>query len=135
MQDGSGNSYELCLVGCKCIGAYVRNKKNQNQVLGVSFDFYLLYFYLDKLGTLLMIMFIWLQICWLWKKVGSDDDKGFQRFLDTTQYKCSGILRYERVFGSGFVSTGGLGRPSSCCFCLSFFCVLHFDGGSYVLHD
>uniref|UniRef100_A0A7C8Z6X3 phosphoethanolamine N-methyltransferase n=1 Tax=Opuntia streptacantha TaxID=393608 RepID=A0A7C8Z6X3_OPUST len=78
MQDGSGNSYELCLVGCKCIGAYVRNKKNQNQ------------------------------ICWLWKKVGSDDDKGFQRFLDTTQYKCSGILRYERVFGSGFVSTGGL---------------------------
>lgn len=78
MQDGSGNSYELSLVGCKCIGAYVRNKKNQNQ------------------------------ICWLWQKVGSDDDKGFQRFLDTTQYKCSGILRYERVFGSGFVSTGGL---------------------------
>ncbi|KAJ8427415.1 hypothetical protein Cgig2_000609 [Carnegiea gigantea] len=78
MQDGSGNSHELSLVGCKCIGAYVRNKKNQNQ------------------------------ICWLWQKVGSDDDKGFQRFLDTTQYKCSGILRYERVFGSGFVSTGGL---------------------------
>ncbi|XP_065849942.1 phosphoethanolamine N-methyltransferase 1-like [Euphorbia lathyris] len=76
--DGSGNSYELSLVGCKCIGAYVRSKKNQNQ------------------------------ICWLWKKVSSQDDKGFQRFLDTVQYKSNGILRYERVFGQGFVSTGGL---------------------------
>lgn len=79
MHDGSGNSFELSLVGCKCIGAYVRNKKNQNQ------------------------------ICWLWRKVNSQDDKGFQRFLDNVQYKCSGILRYERVFGQGFVSTGGIG--------------------------
>lgn len=78
MHDGSGNSFELSLVGCKCIGAYVRNKKNQNQ------------------------------ICWLWRKVNSQDDKGFQRFLDNVQYKCSGILRYERVFGQGFVSTGGI---------------------------
>ncbi|KAI4329995.1 hypothetical protein MLD38_028311 [Melastoma candidum] len=76
--DASGNSYELSLVGCKCIGAYVRNKKNQNQ------------------------------ICWSWQKVKSDDDRGFQRFLDNSQYKCSGILRYERVFGQGFVSTGGI---------------------------
>lgn len=50
-----------------------------------------------------------LQICWLWQKVTSDDDRKFQKFLDTVQYKCSGILRYERVFGQGFVSTGGLG--------------------------
>ncbi|PON62187.1 Phosphoethanolamine N-methyltransferase [Parasponia andersonii] len=77
-RDGSGNSFELSLVGCKCIGAYVRNKKNQNQ------------------------------ICWTWQKVSSQDDRGFQQFLDTVQYKCSGILRYERVFGSGFVSTGGI---------------------------
>ncbi|XP_024022156.1 phosphomethylethanolamine N-methyltransferase [Morus notabilis] len=76
--DESGNSYELSLVGCKCIGAYVRNKKNQNQ------------------------------ICWIWQKVRSQDDKGFQKFLDNVQYKCSGILRYERVFGPGYVSTGGL---------------------------
>lgn len=75
--DGSGNSFELSLVGCKCIGAYVRNKKNQNQ------------------------------ICWLWKKVGSEEDKGFQKFLDNVQYKCNGILRYERIFGQGYVSTGG----------------------------
>ncbi|EPS65842.1 hypothetical protein M569_08933, partial [Genlisea aurea] len=78
-QDGSGKSYELALIGCKCIGAYVRNKKNQNQ------------------------------ICWIWQKVKSDDDsRGFQKFLDTVQYKSSGILRYEHVFGEGFVSTGGI---------------------------
>ncbi|KAB1212292.1 Phosphoethanolamine N-methyltransferase 1 [Morella rubra] len=78
LRDGSGNSFELSLVGCKCIGAYVRNKKNQNQ------------------------------ICWIWQKVDSLDDKGFQRFLDNVQYKPTGILRYERVFGQGFVSTGGI---------------------------
>ncbi|XP_019169743.1 PREDICTED: phosphomethylethanolamine N-methyltransferase-like isoform X2 [Ipomoea nil] len=75
---GKGKSFELSLIGCKCIGAYVRNKKNQNQ------------------------------ICWTWQKVSSEDDRGFQKFLDTVQYNCSGILRYERVFGQGYVSTGGL---------------------------
>ncbi|KAJ6687759.1 PHOSPHOETHANOLAMINE N-METHYLTRANSFERASE 1 [Salix koriyanagi] len=49
--DGSGNSFELSLIGCKCISAYVKNKKNQNQ------------------------------ICWIFKK---------------------------RVFGHGYVSTGGI---------------------------
>ncbi|KAK9925754.1 hypothetical protein M0R45_023019 [Rubus argutus] len=39
MPDSSGNFFELSLVSCKCIGAYVRNKKNQNQ------------------------------ICWIWQKV------------------------------------------------------------------
>ncbi|KAJ3702390.1 hypothetical protein LUZ61_006095 [Rhynchospora tenuis] len=76
--DEQGNSYELSLTTCKCIGAYVRNKKNQNQ------------------------------ICWVWEKVKSDDDRGFQQFLDNVQYKTNGILRYERVFGEGFVSTGGI---------------------------
>ncbi|PKU61896.1 phosphomethylethanolamine N-methyltransferase [Dendrobium catenatum] len=76
--DDFGNSFELSLVTCKCIGAYARNKKNQNQ------------------------------ICWLWQKLKSNDDRGFQRFLDNVQYKSSGILRYERVFGDGFVSTGGI---------------------------
>lgn len=32
LYDNSGNSFELALISCKCIGAYVRNKKNQNQV-------------------------------------------------------------------------------------------------------
>ncbi|KAL6609559.1 hypothetical protein ACP70R_039528 [Stipagrostis hirtigluma subsp. patula] len=73
-----GDSFELSLVTCKCIGAYVKNKKNQNQ------------------------------ICWLWEKVKSNEDRGFQRFLDNVQYKTSGILRYERIFGEGYVSTGGI---------------------------
>ncbi|KAK4750993.1 hypothetical protein SAY87_004475 [Trapa incisa] len=78
LTDASGSSFEFSLVSSKCIGAYVRNKKNQNQ------------------------------ICWIWQKVKSEEDKGFQRFLDNVQYKSSGILRYERVFGAGFVSTGGI---------------------------
>ncbi|RLN25635.1 phosphoethanolamine N-methyltransferase 1-like [Panicum miliaceum] len=52
--DQDGNSFELSLITYKCIGAYVKNKKNQNQ------------------------------------------------------YKTSGILRYERIFGEGYVSTGGI---------------------------
>ncbi|CAD6332990.1 unnamed protein product [Miscanthus lutarioriparius] len=47
-------------------------------------------------------------ICWLWEKVKSTEDRDFQRFLDNVQYKISGILRYEHVFGEGFVSTGGV---------------------------
>ncbi|KAF3584738.1 hypothetical protein F2Q69_00031292 [Brassica cretica] len=77
-RDAAGNSFELSMIGQKCIGAYVKNKKNQNQ------------------------------ICWIWQKVSSENDRGFQRFLDNVQYKSSGILRYERVFGQGFVSTGGI---------------------------
>ena len=32
----------------------------------------------------------------------------FQNFLDENQYTEKGILRYEKIFGRGFVSTGGL---------------------------
>jgi len=72
--------YKFELVGCKCVVTYVRNKRNQNQV------------------------------CWLWKKVISEGpaSKNFQKFLDTQQYTATGILRYERIFGEGFVSTGGM---------------------------
>eukprot|EP01099_Mayorella_cantabrigiensis_P001882 TRINITY_DN1823_c0_g1_i1.p1 TRINITY_DN1823_c0_g1~~TRINITY_DN1823_c0_g1_i1.p1 ORF type:complete len:293 (-),score=69.23 TRINITY_DN1823_c0_g1_i1:40-831(-) len=31
-----------------------------------------------------------------------------QKFLDTHQYSIRGILRYEKIFGTDFVSTGGL---------------------------
>ncbi|CAD6230199.1 unnamed protein product [Miscanthus lutarioriparius] len=47
------------------------------------------------------------EICWLWQKVNSSEDGGFQSFLDNVQYKATGILRYERIFGDGYVSTGG----------------------------
>lgn len=37
-----------------------------------------------------------------------DIEDSFQDFLDNHQYTRNGILRYERIFGDGFVSTGGL---------------------------
>ncbi|KAJ8427416.1 hypothetical protein Cgig2_000610 [Carnegiea gigantea] len=65
MHDELGNSYELSLAGGKCIGAYRKSKKNDNQV------------------------------CWLWQKIESKGEKGFQELLDTKQYKYTSILRYE----------------------------------------
>ena len=32
----------------------------------------------------------------------------FRHFLDGQQYSTNSILRYERIFGEGFVSTGGI---------------------------
>ena len=32
----------------------------------------------------------------------------FRHFLDGQQYSTNSILRYERIFGEGFVSTGGV---------------------------
>ena len=50
------------------------------------------------------------QFSWLWKKVSlKNGSKGsLQEFLDNNQYNKSGILMYERVFGKGFVSPGGM---------------------------
>ncbi|KAM6953426.1 phosphoethanolamine methyltransferase [Aplochiton taeniatus] len=52
------------------------------------------------------------QVCWLLEKVprSSAPPGGFptfQQFLDNQQYTRRGILRYEKMFGAGFVSTGG----------------------------
>ncbi|XP_011608844.2 phosphoethanolamine N-methyltransferase 3-like isoform X1 [Takifugu rubripes] len=52
------------------------------------------------------------QVCWLLEKVSrsSDSQNGFstfQQFLDNQQYTNRGILRYEKMFGAGYVSTGG----------------------------
>jgi hypothetical protein len=43
-------------------------------------------------------------------KVVTEEPQGahLRHFLDGQQYSVNGILRYERVFGPGFVSTGGL---------------------------
>lgn len=43
--------------------------------------------------------------------------KSFQNFLDTQQYTATGILRYERIFGEGFVSTGGMGKDFDIVLC------------------
>merc|ERR1712176_343693 len=36
------------------------------------------------------------------------DSAQFQEFLDTSQYEMNKILRYEKIFGRGFISTGGI---------------------------
>ena len=38
----------------------------------------------------------------------------FRHFLDNQQYQTSGILRYERIFGQGYVSTGGFETTKVC---------------------
>uniref|UniRef100_A0A8C6U7R7 phosphoethanolamine N-methyltransferase n=1 Tax=Neogobius melanostomus TaxID=47308 RepID=A0A8C6U7R7_9GOBI len=52
------------------------------------------------------------QICWLLEKAqrplgGTNHFQTFQQFLDYQQYTRNGILRYEKMFGAGYVSTGG----------------------------
>ncbi|XP_065840486.1 uncharacterized protein [Oscarella lobularis] len=50
------------------------------------------------------------QLCWLYKKVTSEgvcEAMSTQQFLDKQQYTINGILRYERIFGAGYISTGG----------------------------
>ncbi|KAK9830089.1 hypothetical protein WJX72_009725 [[Myrmecia] bisecta] len=76
--DGGFAHYEL--ISCRCVDTYVQLKQNQNQV------------------------------CWKWRKVVTKARRvpDFRHFLDGKQYSMTGILRYERIFGSGFVSTGGL---------------------------
>jgi len=41
------------------------------------------------------------------ESVDNKDSAQFQDFLDNSQYKLNGILRYEKIFGRGFISTGG----------------------------
>ncbi|XP_034399254.1 phosphoethanolamine methyltransferase isoform X2 [Cyclopterus lumpus] len=52
------------------------------------------------------------QTCWLLEMAprSSSTKSGFstfQQFLDNQQYTNRGILRYEKIFGAGYVSTGG----------------------------
>uniref|UniRef100_A0A3Q3JGT8 phosphoethanolamine N-methyltransferase n=1 Tax=Monopterus albus TaxID=43700 RepID=A0A3Q3JGT8_MONAL len=52
------------------------------------------------------------QICWLLEKTprslnAQNGFSTFQKFLDNQQYTRRGILRYEKIFGVGYVSTGG----------------------------
>lgn len=51
------------------------------------------------------------QVCFLFNKVKLHDFHGFKtvkEFLDHKQYSIGGILKYERIFGDGFISTGGV---------------------------
>lgn len=78
--DGTATWAHWELVACRCVEAYVRLKANQNQ------------------------------LCWKWRKVvtvGRRDDATARSFLDGGQYTQTGILRYERVCGRGYVASGG----------------------------
>lgn len=44
-------------------------------------------------------------------KIALENYNGFKtlkEFMDNKQYTRNGILRYEKIFGAGFISTGGL---------------------------
>lgn len=52
------------------------------------------------------------QVAWLYQKQVTEkkepqEYQSFQEFLDQSQYSVNGILRYEKIFGPGYVSTGG----------------------------
>lgn len=51
----------------------------------------------------------------------------FQKFLDEQQYSRNGILRYEKIFGEDFVSTGGITTTKE------FVAMLDLKEGAYVL--
>lgn len=44
------------------------------------------------------------QVWWIWEKCTSGH---LIRFLDTQQYDYNSVFRYEQLYGSGFISTGG----------------------------
>lgn len=50
------------------------------------------------------------QVCWKWRKVVGNTPRkvDFRHHLDGSQYSSNSIARYERVFGDGFISAGGV---------------------------
>lgn len=90
MTPKNGNTYGMDIVLLRNVKTYVEMKQNKNQV------------------------------CWLMQKVVkdtsfADDSMSFQQFLDTKQYSKNGILRYEKVFGLDFLSSGGLESTIKFC--------------------
>lgn len=61
------------------------------------------------------------QICWLLQKSRRDIEgmnhgmNSFQQFLDEKQYSKNGVLRYEKIFGQDYVSSGGLETTTEFC--------------------
>jgi len=51
------------------------------------------------------------KVSFLFKKIVLENHHGFKtlkEFMDHKQYSRNGVLRYEKIFGEGFVSTGGI---------------------------
>lgn len=50
------------------------------------------------------------QVCFLFQKVKLLNHHGYKtikEFFDQKQYSTNGILRYEKIYGKGYISTGG----------------------------
>ena len=76
----AGKFYVLNPIFGKSVEAYITHKNNKNQY------------------------------CWLWQKDTKDESERYmqlQTFLDQNQYTTHGIQRYEKIYGKGFVSSGG----------------------------
>jgi len=73
-----GKYYKYKLINCANMKSYVQLKRNYGQIY------------------------------WKLVKVEKEPEQvEFRHFLDHVQYSRNGILRYEKLFGHGFVSTGG----------------------------
>lgn len=59
--------------------------------------------------------------CWVFElcerhtKDGRKDFTTFQQYLDKSRYSYTHILRYEKIFGEDFVSTGGISTTTELC--------------------
>ena len=50
------------------------------------------------------------QVCFLFRKVRLENYHGFKtmkEFFDHKQYTTKSILRYEKIYGKGYITTGG----------------------------
>lgn len=57
------------------------------------------------------------QLCFLLKKMpySAQEYESFQAFLDENQYSRKGILKYEKIFGPTYISTGGQETTNEFC--------------------
>lgn len=61
------------------------------------------------------------------EEVEEEHSREFQKFLDSNQYTLAGVLKYEKVFGHGYVSTGGYETTKA------FLPLMYLNKGEHVL--
>ncbi|XP_070565546.1 uncharacterized protein [Ptychodera flava] len=91
--------------------AFLPGKKDDDQSRGFEIIFS------KTLQTYVKVRHSHNQICWLLQKKRIAEYRGyitFQAFLDNQQYAKKSIPQYERMFGEGSISPGGLERAKEC---------------------